>query len=195
MADDLIIDVDDSVLIVIDVQPTFLDKLPGEEAEKLLERICWLIGVARWADVPVVVTAEDMARNGTVHPTVERALAHGTPVYDKMSFALTAEPAILEAVRAVRRNTMVIVGLETDVCVAQSALGLSTHGFRVAVVSDALGSPGSDHDHGLGRMRAAGVIVSGVKGLFYEWMRTVQRSEKFHEQCDANLGIPESLRF
>jgi nicotinamidase-related amidase len=190
----LLIDADDSLLVVVDVQATFLDKLPEAESAILLERICWLIGVARWARVPQVVMGEDIPRSGTLHPTVAAALAAGTLVHDKRHFGLAADGGILQAVRDSARNTAVLVGLETDVCVCQSALGLLEHDYRVVVIADAVGSPGPDHAYGLQRMRAAGVVVAGLKGLFYEWMRTVARSEQFHAECDATLPTPPGVR-
>ena len=194
MPDPLLIDVDDSLLVVVDVQATFLDKLPEAESAILLERICWLIGVARWAGVPQVVMAEDIPSNGTVHPALAGALAPATPVYDKRHFGLAAEGSILQAVGHSARNTTIVVGLETDVCVCQSALGLLEHGYRAVVVADAVGSPGPDHAYGLQRMRAAGVAVVGLKGLFYEWIRTVARSEQFHAECDEKLPTPPGVR-
>ncbi len=194
MPESPIIDVDESVLVVVDVQGTFLDKLPEAESAILLERICWLIGVARWARVPQVVMAEDISSNGTVHPAVAGALAPGTLVHDKMHFGLAAEGSILQAVRDSNRNTAILVGLETDVCVCQSALGLFEQDYRVAVVADAVGSPGPDHAYGLQRMRAAGVVVVGLKGLFYEWMRTVPRNEQFDAACDETLPLPPGVR-
>ena len=194
MPDPLLIDVDDSVLVVVDVQKTFLHKLPEAESAILLERICWLIRVARWAGVPQVVMAEDLAGNGSVHPSVAGALAPGTQVHDKMHFGLAAEGRILQAVRESNRKTAIVVGLETDVCVCQSAFGLLEQNFRVAVVADAVGSPGPDHAYGLQRMRAAGIVIVGLKGLFYEWMRTVSRSEQFHTECDETLPLPSSVR-
>jgi len=194
MSDPLLIDVDDSVLLLVDVQKLFLDKLPEAESTILLERICWLIGVARWAGVPQVVMAEDMANVGTVHPAVAAALAPETPVHNKMHFGLAAEEGILQAVRDTERRSTVLVGLETDVCVCQSALGLLAYGFRVVVVADAVGSPGPDHAYGLQRMRAAGVVVVGLKGLFYEWMRSVPRSEQFNDECAEALPLPSGVR-
>ncbi|HEX5691513.1 MAG TPA: hypothetical protein VFX76_15980, partial [Roseiflexaceae bacterium] len=61
-----LVDVDDTLLIVIDVQTHFLAKLPPNDARVLSQRICWLIGVARWLEVPLVVTAEDIAAIGGV---------------------------------------------------------------------------------------------------------------------------------
>ena len=117
MSDPLLIDIDDSLLVVVDAQAAFLDKLPEAESAILLERICWLIGVARWAGVPQVVMAEDIPSNGTVHPALAGALAPATRVYDKRHFGLAAEGSILQAVRDSARNTAIVVGLETDVCV------------------------------------------------------------------------------
>lgn len=194
MSESLLIDVDDSILALVDVQESFLGKLPEAESAILLERICWLIGVARWARVPQVVMAENTSSSGPVHPAVAGALAPGTPVHDKMHFGLAGEESVVQAVRDSKRNTAVLVGLETDVCVCQSALGLLEQDYRVAVVADAVGSPGPDHAYGLQRMRAAGVIMVGLKGLFYEWMRTVQRSEQFHAECDQTLLHPSAIR-
>ena len=194
MPESLLIDVDDSILVLVDVQENFLAKLPEAESAILLKRICWLTGVARWAGVPQVVMAEDISRSGPVHPAVAGVLASGTPVHDKMHFDLAAEEGILRSLQDRKRNTAILIGLETDVCVCQSALGLLEQDYRVVVVADAVGSPGPDHAYGLQRMRAAGVVVVGLKGLFYEWMRTVQRSEQFHAECDHTLPLPPEVR-
>jgi len=175
-------DVDDSVLIVIDVQAAFLGKLPPDDGERLLNRICWLIRVAHSLEVPLVVTAEDIPSLGSVHPQVADALPPGTQVYNKMSFGLAADPVILAAIGRTGREAAVLVGLETDVCVAQSAIGLLQNGYRVVVVADATGSPGTGHAFGLDRMRAAGALILGLKGLYYEWQRTVERADRFREQ-------------
>jgi nicotinamidase-related amidase len=189
-----LIDVDDSVLIVIDVQPPFLDKLPREDSQLLRNRICWLIGVAGWLHVPVVVTAEDIAREGGVDSQVVRALPAGIRAHNKMVFDLAADPAILAAVGQTGRKTAVLVGLETDVCVAHSALGLLGHGYQVAVVADATGSPGTAHGFGLERAAGAGALMTSVKSLFYEWMRTVERVRQFRTATARTLAIPDGVR-
>jgi nicotinamidase-related amidase len=113
---------------------------------------------------------------------VAEVLPPGTQVHNKMSFGLAADPAILAAAERTGRNTAALVGLETDVCIAQSAIGLIQNGYRVAAVADATGSPGSGHAFGLERMRDAGALVLGLKGLYYEWLRTVERADRFREE-------------
>jgi nicotinamidase-related amidase len=191
---DSLIDSNDSVLIVIDVQAEFLNKLPATESETLTQQIGWLIGVAKWLNIPLVVTAEDIPKLGSISPEIERVLPSGTPVYNKMTFGLAAEPTILTAVARTARKTAVLIGLETDVCVAQSAIGLIEQGYRVIAIADATGSPGTAHEFGLERIRGAGGLVMNVKSLFYEWMRKVERVQQFHAEYSQVLVIPESLQ-
>ena len=174
-------DVEDSVLVVVDVQRSFLDKLaPGEETP-LLNRIGWIVRIAAKLGVPIVVTAEDIAELGPAVDAVTNELPDGTEQHDKMTFGLAGDPDILSAVEQHGRRTAVIVGLETDVCVMQSALGLLQRGFRVVVLSDATASPGPCHAAGMTRMQDAGVIVSTVKGTFYEWVRSLDFADRHLE--------------
>jgi nicotinamidase-related amidase len=88
----------------------------------------------------------------------------------------------MEAVESTGRRTAILVGAETDVCVAQSAIGLADRGFRVVVVSDATFSPGPMHDHGLAHLRDAGVDVRHAKGIYYEWVRTLAAARAFQDE-------------
>jgi nicotinamidase-related amidase len=190
---DSLIDVDDSVLVVIDVQETFLARLPGDEREALVNRIGWLIRVAARLKVPVVVTAEDIPRLGGVVPAIAEALPPESFVLNKMVFGLAEDGDIIATVEDTGRGTAVLVGLETDVCVAHSALGLVRGGFQVVVVADATASPGSGHAVGLERMRRAGTLVSSVKSLYYEWIRTVDRDNQFMAKYADEIGLPHRI--
>jgi nicotinamidase-related amidase len=165
-----LLDRDDSVLVVVDVQPGFL----GGQAESAVERMAWLVAVAGRLEVPVVVTEEEPERNGATDGRVAARLPAGTPVYTKPTFGLAGTPEILEAVRATGRGTAVFVGCETDVCVAQSAIGLRSAGFACVVVEDATFSPGEMHERGLARSASEGVARNHAKGVTYEWLRTVE---------------------
>jgi nicotinamidase-related amidase len=71
----------------------------------------------------------------------------------------------------------VLIGLETDVCVLHSAVGLRSAGFRSIIVSDATESPGPARDQGLARAAALGVEIVATRGLYYEWVRSLERLE------------------
>jgi nicotinamidase-related amidase len=164
-----LLDRDDSVLVVVDAQPGFL----AAEADLAVERMAWLVAVAARLGVPIVATEEEPERNGPTDPRVAARLPTGTQVLRKLSFGLTGTPEILEALRATGRTTAIVVGCETDVCVAQSAIGLRDEGFACVVVEDATFSPGEMHERGLARVAGEGVARNHAKGVTYEWLRTV----------------------
>ena len=108
-----------------------------------------------------------------------------------VSQRLVGEVYIRAAVEASKRDCFVLVGLETDVCVAHSALGFAAAGHRPVVIDDACGSPPPHHEHGLRRLRDAGVTVTSVKGVFYEWVRDLATYRRIKPQL--NEALPEGL--
>lgn len=190
MASSSLLEVNDSLLIVIDIQPSFVKKENKEGNNLLLQRMCWVIKVANGLNVPLVVTAEDIPHTGNVSDEVAEILPPGTKIFNKMSFSLATRADILEAVQQTRRKTAVIIGYETDVCVTHSALDLMDLGYKSVVVSDATGSPGGAHQIGLDRIRGAGGIIVSAKSLYYEWIRTVEKSIAYE---DSGIPTPEGI--
>jgi nicotinamidase-related amidase len=181
-----LVEVADSVLVVIDTQPGFLNKLEPSRAETLEGGIAWLVRLALALEVPIVVTEEEPDRNGATAASIDALVPADVTRHAKPAFGLAACPPIVADAERPGRGTAVLCGLETDVCVAQSALGLDDRGFRVVVVADAVGAPGGAHEQGLARMRDAGIELVGLKGLAYEWLRTVERAR----EIDALLTDP-----
>ena len=186
-----LVDHGESVLVVVDAQEGFYgSRLPpgeGARARTALDRMVWLAKVARKLSVPAVLTEEDPQRNGPTHPAIVEVFPEVAAV-EKPTFGLTGTPEIVSQVEATRRTTAVLIGYETDVCVAQSAVGLKERGMRVVVVEDAVFSPGEMHARGLARMAADGIELNHCKGLAYEWTRTLERSREVLEA--AEVGEP-----
>ena len=158
-------------LAAIDVQQFFLDKLPLDQRHPLVARIVWLMGVAIALEIPLLVTGEDIPRHGPVVPEIGGLLPAGSPAHNKMVFGLHDQADIRTAVEASGRDQFVLTGLETDVCVTHSALGLLAAGYEVAVALDACASPPPHHDIAIARLRTAGVTITTVKGIYYDWVR------------------------
>lgn len=179
---------DDSVLVVVDVQPGFLARAWFSEqdaaaAQTALDSVVWVVALAARLKIPIVVTEEEPERNGPTDPLVAVRLPAETLVLCKPTFGLAGTPEILATVRETGRGTAVVVGCETDVCVAQSAIGLRERGFGCVVVADATFSPGEMHARGLDRLASAGIHRNHAKGVTYEWLRSVQHAH-------AVLGEP-----
>ena len=171
----------DSILIVIDVQDAFLEKLPGQESERLLDKVCWIVRLAQWEHIPLIVTAEGLQEQ-PLASKLTQTLPANAPIFNKLTFGLADQPDILDAVEQTNRKTAILIGLETDVCVMHSAIGLLERGYRVAVVVDAIGTPAPGQEIGLARMQNAGIIIVNMKSLFYEWLRTVEAVTRFHQE-------------
>jgi len=184
---------EDSVLVAIDVQSLFLGKLKTEQSQPLLDRITWVTQVAIRLGIPTIATAEDIDVLGTVHPEYLSVLPADTSVHTKMTFGLASEAEIMSEIGATKRRTTVLIGLETDVCVSHSAIGLLAHGYRVVVIEDATGSPGSGHEAGLRRIAGAGGLVVTLKGIYYEWLRTVNASNAFREKNGELMPPPRGI--
>jgi nicotinamidase-related amidase len=178
-----LIGVKQSMLLVIDAQQDFY---PARRADvdravlgEMLRRAAWVTAVAGRLGVPVVVTEEDAAVNGATAGVIREALPKGAPVLPKWTFGAPGNPGVLAAIEATGASTAVLIGLETDVCVAHSALGLKDLGKRVVAVHDAVFSPGAAHANGLGRLERAGVELVSAKELAYDWLRTVTGVREF----------------
>ena len=185
-----LLDMDDCCLVVIDVQDVFLNKLKTDIRQGLMQRTLWIVQVAMKLNIPLVVTAEDISENGSVCNELSAILPPSGAVFNKMSFGLAADQDILQAIEKTQRQTCVLIGLETDVCVAQSAIGLVNAGYQVAALEDACGSPQSGHERGLKRMQGSGVLISNIKAVYYEWLRDVPAVMEFNRRFRDEVGDP-----
>ncbi len=187
------LDVADCVLVVIDAQPGFYPPARTDVDRVLfaaaLDRAAWVVALAAALEVPVVLTEEDAATNGPTAAAITDAVLPGSPVLVKQTFGADANPSIDAAVRRHDRPAVVLVGLESDVCVAHSAIGWSGAGLRTVVVHDAVYSAGDGHTNGLLRLRSEGIEMLSAKELYYEWLRDLPSVRAF-DAAHPDLAAP-----
>ena len=171
-----LIECSSSVLVVVDVQDNFLNKLAFHERSPLVSRIGWLMQVATNLDIPVIATVEDVSNQIDMSSNLKALLPQGQSIYNKMVFSLYRQDDVREALEQLDKRDVVLVGLETDVCIAHSAIELLDAKYQVCVIEDATGSPWPHHQAGLRRMEQAGVIITNTKGIYYEWIRDVPKA-------------------
>jgi|SRR5882762_2603996 len=168
-----VIDRQDSILLVIDLQDGFLNKLPPERRESVIDHCRFLVEAAVRFTVPIFVTVEDPPRNGTTAERVYGCIDPPVPQRDKRIFGLCSQDDLRNAILEQPKRTAILIGMDTDVCVLHSAVGLLGEGFRTVIVSDATEAPGLARDHGLARAAFLGVELVSARGLYYEWMRSL----------------------
>jgi nicotinamidase-related amidase len=156
----------DTGLLVIDVQEKLVPKIP--QADTLVRNIGFLIDGARQVGVPIQATEQYPKGLGATVPE----LASRLPVRpDKLAFSCCAVPSVVEALEKQGRPKVVLAGIETHVCVQQTALDLLAQGFQVYVAADAVGSRYAvDHEYALRRMERAGAVLVTSETAVFEWV-------------------------
>jgi nicotinamidase-related amidase len=160
-------------LVVIDIQQKLLP--PIFQSEQLVRNAQLLIRAAGILKIPAVVSTQYAKGLGGTVPEVASLLA-GTEeeVIDKTLFSCFGSEVFCGALKRLpgQRNTLLLCGMESHICVMQTALGALREGYLVHVASDAVGSRTEwNWKIGLERMRAAGAVISSTEMMIYELMR------------------------
>ena len=103
---------DNSVLIVIDVQENFLSKLMPADREPLVERIAWMMNVAKVLKIPILATAEDVSADVDMLPRLKALLPQGQAVFNKMVFSLYGQKDIRHALEALKTTKVLVIGTD-----------------------------------------------------------------------------------
>ncbi len=174
-----------SVLLVVDMQEPFLQVMHGRDA--LTANVILLCKTAAILGIPVMMTTQNVARMGPVIPAVVhsvpiagRAIGGNSPlpVIDKMSFSCASSELFERTFGALGRKQVVLCGLETHICVSQTAHDLRYAGYQVHVVADAVSSRTLEkHKLGMERIRDAGILPCAAEAAVYEWVRVAGTAE------------------
>ena len=163
----------DSGLLVVDVQEKLLKFIPGQD--RLVWNIRRLLDGARILGVPAMGTEQYPQGLG---PTASCLVERLPPLPAKMTFSCGGCPDIFSDWRQAGVGKILVVGIETHVCIQQTALDLLAAGFRVYLAVDAVGSRFElDRATALRRMESAGATLTTTESALFEW-------------CDA-AGTPE----
>jgi nicotinamidase-related amidase len=156
------------LLLVVDLQVPFLDVI--FERDRVVSRAGFLIQAARALGVPVIATEQVPDRLGSTHPDVKAALGE-TAIHAKTAFSAAGAPAVMDELTRLGRSSVVVVGVETHICVCGTALDLLALGYRVTVCPDAVSSRTLEaHKLGMERIRDAGAMPAHTESVAYEWL-------------------------
>jgi isochorismate hydrolase len=161
-----------AALLVIDIQERLSAVMP--QRDSVLQSTSKLMRTAALVELPIVVTLQYPTGLGDAEPVVRAAAqsaAEATSVawVNKIAFDCFAEPAFVEALAATQRRQLVIAGMESHICVVQTALAALREGFDVHVVGDGCCSrDAASHESAMARLRAAGAIVTTTESVLYE---------------------------
>jgi nicotinamidase-related amidase len=177
-----------SALIVIDIQEKLLP--PIFQKEQLVRNSQLLIRLAGVLKMPTLLTTQYSKGLGNTVPEIASLLtdtsagegARPTPVtpIEKHIFSCFGSDLFCSTLKRLpgKRNTVVLCGMESHICVAQTALAALRAGYLVHVASDAVSSRTEwNRNIGLERMRSAGAVISSTEMIIYEALKSSNTSE------------------
>jgi nicotinamidase-related amidase len=159
-------------IVVIDIQEKLLP--PIFQKEQLLRNTKLLIRAAQVLKIPAMLTTQYSRGLGNTVAEIASLLPE-TEAMDKDRFSCFGSDMFCAALKRVpgNRNTLLLCGMESHICVMQTALGALREGYLVHVASDAVSSRSEwNWKIGMERMRAAGAVISSTEMMIYELMRS-----------------------
>jgi nicotinamidase-related amidase len=166
------LEADHCALLVIDIQEKLLP--PIFQKEQLLRNSQLLIRAADTLKIPAIVSTQYAKGLGETAPEVA-SLLRGIEAIDKDYFSCFGSEGFCALLKRLpgNRNTLLLCGMESHICVTQTALAALREGYLVHVASDAVSSRTEwNWKIGLERMRAAGAVISSTEMMIYELMRS-----------------------
>lgn len=164
-------DVENSLLLVIDIQTKLGQAMPTKVLNRVISNTALLSRAAGLLDVPVLVTEQYPHGLGPTITDISDALPAAAVTLDKTGFSCVAAQGFDDVLERAKRKQMIIVGMESHICVLQSAMDLLAAGYDVYVVEDAVCSRRlENYQNALDRLRQAGVGIISAESAIFEWL-------------------------
>ncbi|MFC1497476.1 hydrolase [Verrucomicrobiota bacterium] len=160
----------ETVFVLIDVQGRLAEAMYEKGA--LFKNLEILVQGMQALGVPIIVTEQIPEKMGKTIPQLETLLDSAAPIA-KSSFSCCGEQAFVQKLKQQNRKQVLLAGIETHVCVYQTASDLIDTGYHVEVAADAVSSrTGSNRQIGLEKMKACGARITSVETVLFELLKT-----------------------
>jgi len=170
--------VENIALLIIDVQGKLAQLMQGKEV--LFENLQRMIKGAQILGIPIIWTEQNPRGLGPTIPEVAPLLSNSQPIH-KLSFSCCGNEDFMRELRALNRKQILITGIETHICVYQTAMDLINLGYEVEVVADAVSSRTVENKQiGLEKVRDGGGKLTSTETALFELLK-VAEGEKFKE--------------
>ncbi len=166
------LDIENCCLAVVDVQGKLAQLM--HDKETLFKNIPTLIRAAQILDMPILWCQQVPHALGPTVPEIAELLTDIEPI-NKAAFSCCGVDQFQDKLRTMQRNQVLLCGIESHVCVYQTAVDLLAKGLVVNVVADAISSRTHENKQiGIDRMAASGAAITCVEMALFELLRTAE---------------------
>lgn len=171
-----ILDRERSLLLVVDLQESYRGKL--HEEERLVRGATRLLDAAGLLGIPVLYTEQYPKGLGATREEIAGRLPPGAERFEKVAFSALGAEGLEDALDRHGRDQVVLTGIETHVCMSQTAHDLLARGHQPHVVRDATTSRFALEDRwGYEKMIGSGAVPSTSEQVLFEWLETSHAAE------------------
>jgi nicotinamidase-related amidase len=161
-----------SVLVVIDIQERLAAAMPADDRDHFTRAVSILLQAAVHLDIPVLSTEQYPQGLGGTLPDIQQYRPASTACLAKTGFSCCSAEGFSEALADLQRSQVILAGVESHVCVLQTALELKQDQFEVFVAEDAVCARDRQRTcNAMARLRQAGVVVTHSESVMFEWLR------------------------
>ena len=159
-------------IAVIDVQERLAAAMPAERLAGVTKKIGVLLAAAERLGAVALATEQYAKGLGpTIEPLAGQLRALRAPVFEKMTFSAMDAPEFAKRIDEIVPAAVVVVGIETHVCVYQTVRDLAGRGIEVHVPTDAvLSRHDEDRTAGLALCDRAGAVITTTETIVFDWL-------------------------
>ena len=174
----LLCNVENSCLMIVDIQEKLSAVMPEKVINRLKSNADVLLTAADRLNVPVIVTMQYPKGLGDVENFVKDKLNEKSKCFEKTSFSCLGAEGLPEHLEKLNKKQIIMIGLESHICVLQSAIELTEKGYDVFVVSDAIASRKlTSYETALTRLEQANIWLLNTESVLFEWLRNASHPE------------------
>jgi nicotinamidase-related amidase len=169
------LDIEKCTLVVVDVQGRLAQLMYGREA--LLKNIQILIKAAKILDIPIVWCQQVPDSLGPTVPEIAELLSDTEPI-NKASFSCCGDERFISRLNSLDRQQVLLCGIETHVCIYQTAVDLCSRGYEVSVAADAVSSRTEENKQtAIAKMQTMGINIYSTEMALFELLKTAEHPQ------------------
>ena len=174
----LLCNVENSCLMIVDIQEKLSAVMPEKVINRLKSNADVLLTAADRLNIPVIVTMQYPKGLGDVENFVKDKLNEKSKCFEKTSFSCLGAEGLPEHLEKLNKKQIIMIGLESHICVLQSAIEVTEKGYDVFVVSDAIASRKlTSYETSLTRLEQANIWLLNTESVLFEWLRNASHPE------------------
>ncbi len=157
----------DTLFLIIDIQERLLPAVA--ESDKVLRTASILAQAAEILDIPLIISEQYPKGLGHTVPQISDGMPENTQIIEKTTFSCLQSKALNKAIKSSMASQIVICGIESHICVTQTALDLAATGSQIHLLTDGISSRNPlNKEYTITRLARAGIIISNLESALFE---------------------------